>query len=122
MCYISSSLSFRIGLSHRHRVSVDCQKPMMVENRGKVVRRLWFILYCFECCYFVLMSSTNVLLGWMYWKLLSWHNTIQATLGDNAASIILATLMLGVFASLVSVARLVCWRWAGKEERRLQLF
>jgi hypothetical protein len=94
----------------------------MSQNGGKVVQRLWFALCGFECCSFVLVSAINGLTATIYWKLMTWQNTIHVSIRENAARTVLAALLIGVFASLASIARLLCWRWAGKNEARLQRF
>jgi hypothetical protein len=94
----------------------------MPDNRVKVIRRLWFILCGFECCSFLLASAINGLTATIYWKLLNWQDNIYASISNKATRTVLAALMFGIFASLISLARLFYWRWAGEKEKRLQLF
>jgi len=91
-------------------------------DRVKVIQQLRFILCGFECCSFVLVSAINSLFATMYWILLNWQDTIYATLRDNAANIVLTAFLFTLFALLISLTRLFYWRWAGKNELRLQLF
>ena len=94
----------------------------MSENRGRVVRRLWFMLCGFECCSFFLISAINGLAATIYWKLLNWQDTIFASIEENATTTILLALTLGIFAMFASLIRLLCWRWAGEKENRLRVF
>jgi hypothetical protein len=58
----------------------------------------------------------------MYWKLLNWQDTIHASIQEKAANKVLAALILGIVTSFTSIVRLLCWRWAGLKEIRLQRF
>lgn len=94
----------------------------MSENRGRIVRRLWFMLCGFECCSFFLISAMNGLAATIYWKLLNWQDTIFASIKENATTTILLALTLGIVTMFASLIRLLCWRWAGEKENRLQEF